>query len=129
MYYVYMLRCRDGTLYTGITPDLARRMAAHRAGTGAKYTRSHPPEEIAAVWVTEEKTDAMRLEYAVKKHLTRAEKLALASAPRRLGELLPALEPERFRHLPGVTLAALPGGDGLPRGPGGIAVKKEDDRG
>lgn len=102
MYYVYILRCRDGTLYTGMTPDLPRRMAAHRAGTGAKYTRSHPPEELAAVWATEEKTDAMRLEYAVKKRLTRAEKLALIAAPERLGELLDTAE--RFTHVPGVTL-------------------------
>ena len=104
MYYVYVLRCRGGTLYTGFTPDLSRRMAAHCAGTGAKYTRSHPPEEIEAVWRTEEKTDALRLEYAIKKRLTRAEKLRLIAAPQRLGELT-GLEPERFQHLPGVTLA------------------------
>ncbi len=109
MYYVYILRCRGGTLYTGYTPDLGRRMAAHCAGTGAKYTRSHPPEEIEALWRTEEKTDAMRLEYAVKKRLTRAEKLGLIAAPERLWELLPGLEPEKFQHVPGVTLASLRG--------------------
>ena len=98
MYYVYILRCRGGTLYTGITPDLAHRMAAHRAGTGAKYTRSHPPEAIAAVWKTETKNDALRLEYAVKKRLTRSQKLALIAAPERLGELVAGLEPERFQH-------------------------------
>ena len=104
MYYVYVLRCRGGTLYTGFTPDLGRRMAAHCAGAGAKYTRSHPPEEIEAVWRTEEKNDALRLEYAIKKRLTRAEKLRLIAAPQQLGELT-GLEPERFQHVPGVTLA------------------------
>ena len=109
MYYVYILRCRDGTLYTGITPDLGRRMAAHVAGTGAKYTRSHPPEEIEAVWRTAEKNDALRLEWAVKKRLTRAQKLSLIADPGRLGELLPGLETERFEHIPGVTLVSLRG--------------------
>ena len=45
-WWVYMLRCRDGSLYTGVTTDVERRFAQHRAGTGAKYTRSHPPEAI-----------------------------------------------------------------------------------
>ena len=105
MYYVYILRCRGGTLYTGVTPDLGRRMAAHLAGTGAKYTRSRPPEEIAAVWAAAEKNDALRLEWAVKKRLDRAGKLRLIAEPGRLGELLPGLEPEKFTCLPGVTLA------------------------
>ena len=43
-WWVYMLRCRDGSLYTGVTTDVERRFAQHRAGTGAKYTRTHPPE-------------------------------------------------------------------------------------
>ena len=42
-WWVYMLRCRDGSLYTGVTTDVERRFAQHRVGTGAKYTRSHPP--------------------------------------------------------------------------------------
>ena len=42
-YYVYILRCRGGSLYTGITNDVEHRMAAHLSGRGAKYTRSHPP--------------------------------------------------------------------------------------
>ena len=43
MYFVYLLRCADGTLYTGCTNDLDRRLAAHNAGKGAKYTRSRRP--------------------------------------------------------------------------------------
>ena len=44
MYYVYVLACGDGSLYTGMTNDLRRRMTLHAAGRGAKYTRSHPPQ-------------------------------------------------------------------------------------
>ena len=45
-YWVYMLRCRDGSLYTGSTTDVERRCALHNAGKGAKYTRSHGPVEV-----------------------------------------------------------------------------------
>lgn len=54
MYYVYMLWCRDDTLYTGTAADLCRRMQQHRDGGAAcaRYTRSHPPRELAGVWRT-----------------------------------------------------------------------------
>ena len=72
-WYLYILRCGDETLYTGITTDVQRRLADHRAGKGAKYTRGRAPLEL----VYEEKcgthSDALRREYAVKA-LTRAEK-------------------------------------------------------
>ena len=45
-WFVYMLRCRDGSLYTGITTDLRRRIAAHRAGKGSRYTRSRLPVRL-----------------------------------------------------------------------------------
>ncbi len=93
-YYVYILRCRDGSLYTGITNDVAHRMAAHLGGKGAKYTRSHPPEAMAALWHCEDKTAAARLEYAVKAKLTRAQKLELVAAPERVGEWFPELPGE-----------------------------------
>lgn len=68
MYYVYMLRCRDGSLYTGTAADLCRRMRQHAGGGSAcaRYTRAHPPRELAGVWRTERQGDALRLEYAVK---------------------------------------------------------------
>ena len=93
-YYVYILRCRGGSLYTGITNDVAHRMAAHLSGKGAKYTRAHPPEAVAALWRCEDKTTAARLEYAVKAKLTRAQKLELVAAPERVGEWFPALTGE-----------------------------------
>ena len=76
---VYILRCGDGTLYTGITDNLPRRLEAHRAGRGAKYTRGRGP--LALVY-WEEQTDraaASRREWAIKR-LTRAEKEALAAS-------------------------------------------------
>jgi len=73
MYYVYMLRCKGGSLYTGYTDDLERRYALHAAGKGAKYTKSRPPLCIAAAWETAQKSDAMRLEYRIKR-LTKAKK-------------------------------------------------------
>ena len=75
-YYVYILRCADGTLYTGITTDPERRLAEHRAGTGARYTRAHGAAGLAAVWPAGDRAAASREEYRVK-HLSRAQKEAL----------------------------------------------------
>ena len=68
MYYVYMLRCRDGSLYTGTAADLCRRMRQHAGGGSAcaRYTRAHPPRELAGVWRTERQGDALRLDPAGK---------------------------------------------------------------
>ena len=76
MYYVYLLRCADGTLYTGFTNDLARRLAAHNAGRGAKYTRGRRPVELVYWESFSNKSSALRREYAIKR-LSRAEKLSL----------------------------------------------------
>lgn len=76
MNYTYMVRCADGTLYTGWTNDLQRRLEAHNAGKGAKYTRSRRPV-VLCYWETfETKEAAMRREAAIKR-LPREEKLAL----------------------------------------------------
>ena len=69
-WYVYILRCGDGTLYTGITDDVERRLAAHRSGKGAKYTRGRGPLEL------EDKSTALKREAQIKK-LSRSQKLAL----------------------------------------------------
>ena len=73
---VYILRCRDGSLYTGIARDLDARLAAHNAGKGAKYTRARLPVTVAWKRGRQPPTDARRLEYALKQ-LSRDEKLAL----------------------------------------------------
>ena len=84
MYYVYLLRCADGTLYTGFTNDLARRLAAHNAGKGAKYTRGRRPVELVYWESFSNKSSALRREYAIKQ-LSRRQKLTLiqSSVPSR----------------------------------------------
>ena len=73
MWYLYILRCGDGTLYTGITTDVERRLEAHRQGRGAKYTRGRGPLELAYQEKCETHSEALKREYAVKQ-LTREEK-------------------------------------------------------
>ena len=76
MWYLYILRCGDGTLYTGITTDVARRLEAHRQGRGAKYTRGRGPLRLVYREEMESWPAALRREAAIKK-LTRAQKIAL----------------------------------------------------
>ena len=90
-YFVYMLRCRGDVYYTGLTTDIARRYRLHLSGKGAKFTRSHPPEGIAAAWHCGDKAAAAKVEYAIKKSLTRGQKEALIAAPDALAQLLPQL--------------------------------------
>ena len=73
---LYILRCKDGTLYTGITDDLARRLAQHRAGKGAKYTRGRAPLTLAYQEPCENHSQALRREIEIKR-LSRTEKLTL----------------------------------------------------
>lgn len=75
MYYVYMLRCIDNTIYTGITVDVDRRMKEHFSKNEkcAKYTFTHSAKKLEAVWETDNKSLASKLEYAIKK-LTKVKK-------------------------------------------------------
>ena len=68
MYYTYILLCADGSLYTGMTADIKRRIKEHCSGgaRAAKYTRSHKPEKLAALWETSSASLACRLEYRIK---------------------------------------------------------------
>ena len=80
---VYMLRCVDGSLYTGYTDDVERRLAVHQSGKGAKYTRSRLPVELAYQESLPDKSAAMRREAAIKR-LDRRRKLELiAKGPER----------------------------------------------
>lgn len=74
--YTYILKCADGTLYCGWTNDLDKRLAAHNAGTGAKYTRTRRPVELIYHEVFATKQEAMSREAHIKK-MTRQEKLNL----------------------------------------------------
>lgn len=73
---VYILRCKDDTLYTGITDDLTRRLEMHRAGKGAKYTRGRSPLTLCYTENCESRSHALRREIEIKM-LTREQKLAL----------------------------------------------------
>lgn len=75
-WWVYILCCADGTLYTGITDDVDRRADAHNRGKGAKYTRGRGPVAVVYREACPDKSAALRRECAIKK-LPRAKKLAL----------------------------------------------------
>lgn len=78
-WYVYLLECRDGSVYTGIAVDVERRYAQHVAGTGARYTRSHPPSRLLARFACPDRATASRAEYVIKR-LSPARKRALCDA-------------------------------------------------
>ena len=73
IWYLYILRCKDGSLYTGITTDVLRRLEEHRSGKGAKYTRSRLPVKLVYVEEWETKQQAMQREAYIK-GLTRKDK-------------------------------------------------------
>jgi len=77
-WFLYLLECVDGSIYTGITVDLEARYAAHVNGTGARYTRSHPPLRLLASEVYADRSAASRAEHRVKQ-LSAAEKRDLAA--------------------------------------------------
>jgi putative endonuclease len=82
-WFVYIVTCADGSLYTGIARDVQARLAAHADGKGARYTRGRGPLTLAAKTRCGSQGEALRLERAVKA-LPRARKLRLIAAPGRL---------------------------------------------
>ena len=90
MYYIYMLRCKDNSLYTGITTDIERRFKEHLEKTKkcAKYTSTHSALKIEKVWQTETRSLASKLEYNIKKNLTKAQKEKLVSNKSSIQDLL-----------------------------------------
>jgi len=83
-WYVYILRCRDGTLYTGIAVDLSRRVCAHENGTAAKYTRSRRPVALVHRELQPDRSSALRREAALRR-MGRAGKLSLIAASPEVG--------------------------------------------
>lgn len=75
-WYLYILRCGDGSLYTGITPDVPRRLEAHRSGKGAKYTRGRGPLALVYQELCGDHSQALKREQQIKA-LPREQKLAL----------------------------------------------------
>lgn len=82
MNYTYIVQCHDGTLYTGWTNNIDKRMRDHNAGKGAKYTKPRRPVVLVYLEMFETKEEAMKREYAIK-HMRRAEKLELTKKYRR----------------------------------------------
>jgi putative endonuclease len=85
-WYLYLVRCKDGTLYTGISNDVARRLAAHDGGRGARYLRGRGPLALARKLRVGSHGDALRLERRVKR-LPRARKEKLVAGKIRLRDL------------------------------------------
>ena len=79
-WFVYIVQCRDDSLYTGITTNVERRMQQHNEGTGAKYTRSRRPVELVYWEEVSSHSDALKREYAIK-HLSREDKLKITKPP------------------------------------------------
>ena len=90
MAYVYMLKCEDGSFYTGSTLDVEKRIKEHvlKLPSAAKYTRSHTVIEVSAVWETASLSFAYKLEYFIKKKLSHAEKAQLVSNPENLDSFI-----------------------------------------
>ena len=100
--YVYIIRCRGGSLYTGIARSVCRRLRQHaeKSPACAKYTRAHPPEALAALWQAEDHAAAARLE-ALIKQLPREKKLALVRREADPESLLAArLQGNQYPRLP-----------------------------
>ena len=76
MWYIYIIECSDGTLYTGITTDVNRRISEHNSGKGAKYTRNRNPVVLRALFTANNRSEASKEEYRIKQ-LSKIEKLKL----------------------------------------------------
>ena len=89
---VYMLRCGDGSLYTGWTNDFVQRLAAHSSGKGGKYTRSRLPVEPVYLEFVEDKSAALKREAAIKKMRPEAKRALIDSDSNMLSEVLTDLQ-------------------------------------
>lgn len=92
MFFVYMLRCGDDSIYTGFTDDIKKRIYAHyhQLKTAAKYTKSHQVTGLAALWNCSSETAARKLEFRIKR-LKREQKLLLIENPKAVLEFFPEL--------------------------------------
>jgi len=77
-WFLYLLECADGSIYTGITTDVEARFLAHQTGKGARYTRTHPPVKILGSFSYPDRSSASKAEYRVKQ-LSAAQKRSLIS--------------------------------------------------
>jgi len=77
-WFVYLIECVDGSIYTGIAIDVAARFEAHAKGKGARYTRSHPPQRVIATFELADKSAALKAEYRIRR-MSASQKRALRS--------------------------------------------------
>jgi putative endonuclease len=87
-WFVYLIECEDGSLYTGITNDVEARYGAHASGTGARYTRAHPPRRLLLALPYPDRSSASKAEYALKQMSAQAKR----AYARQCVALLPAQE-------------------------------------
>ncbi|WP_206953474.1 GIY-YIG nuclease family protein [Trinickia acidisoli] len=87
-WFLYLIECADGSVYTGIATDVQARFAKHATGKGARYTRARKPVALLASFELADRSSALRAEYRVKQ-LPAAEKRALAAGTRTLASVLP----------------------------------------
>lgn len=92
-WFVYLIECADGSVYTGIAVDVKARFEKHLSGTGARYTRSRKPLQVLASFERADRSSALRAEYWVKR-LSPVEKRALAAGARTLDSVLPPVPVE-----------------------------------
>lgn len=81
MYYTYIIRCKDKSVYTGMTNNLEKRIKEHLSKNGAKYTKSHDATKLEVAWKSKDKSLACKLEYHIK-HLSKQQKENLISGER-----------------------------------------------
>lgn len=102
MYYTYMLRCEDNSIYTGITSNVERRMEEHFTQNKkcAKYTATHQAKKLEAVWESENRVLASKLEFHIKKNLTKQEKEDLIKNSKLLEKFLGnKIEAENYKSI------------------------------
>lgn len=89
LWFVYMLRCDDGSYYTGITLDIDRRLAEHNSKSGGcRYTRSRQPVQLLVAWEVSAREQALQVEYYIKHRLARKQKQALIDNPLILAQMI-----------------------------------------
>jgi len=100
VYYVYMLRCQDNSIYTGITTDIERRMKEHfeKSEKCAKYTMTHSAKKVENIWETENKSLASKLEYHIKR-LTKMQKEELIENPNLIKKFLSEKVDYKMYHI------------------------------
>ncbi len=100
MYYTYMLRCKDDSIYTGITTDLERRMDEHftQGEKCAKYTKRHKAKKLEAVWSSDDRKLASKLEYQIK-HLAKSDKEAIIKNAEKINILSAKLDVKEYTRV------------------------------